>query len=91
MNDPLAEIGSDELVARLRKTGLSRKYGNGTPIFSQGETPEFLPIVLSGRIKVYRFLSPGKEVIMNVFGAGEAFAIPPVLERGQVSGKRRGY
>ncbi len=80
MNEPLADIGSAELIARLREIGNSRKYDSGAPIFSQGETPEFFPIVLSGRVKIYRFLSPGKEVIMNVFGAGEAFAIPPVLD-----------
>lgn len=78
--DRLSGIGSKELIERLFEVGRIRIFEAGEKVFSQGETAEFLPIIVSGKIKVFRFLSPGKEVIVNVFGAGEIFAIPPALD-----------
>ncbi len=78
--NPLNDIGSEELVSMLERVGHKRVFQTDASIFSQGSTAEFLPIVISGRVKIFRFLEPGKEVIVNVFGPGAVFAIPPVLD-----------
>ncbi len=76
----LPGVLTDDLKNRLFDVGGVHAFEAQAAIFSEGETAEFLPIIVSGKIKVYRFLSPGKEVIVNVFGAGQIFAIPPVLD-----------
>lgn len=78
--DPLLNIGSPELATRLRAVGQTRRYTADETVFNHSDKAEFLPIVLSGRVKIFRFLSPGKEIIVNVFGPSEVFAIPPVLD-----------
>lgn len=73
-------IGSGELTARLRAVGRTKTFSAGEEIFGVGERAEFLPIVLSGKVKVVRFLEVGKEIILNVFRDGDVFAIPPILD-----------
>jgi CRP-like cAMP-binding protein len=62
------------------KFGVKRSFREGTRIFGQGETANFLPTVLSGRVKMVRYPEPGKEVIIGTFGPNEIFAIPPALD-----------
>jgi CRP/FNR family transcriptional regulator, cyclic AMP receptor protein len=64
----------------MMKFGIERSYSAGELIFSEGETADFLPTVLSGRVKMVRYPEPGKEVIIGTFGGGEIFAIPPALD-----------
>ena len=77
---PLKNIASDDLAAQLCKVGRSKVYGSGEEVFAEGDDAEFMPVVLSGRVKVVRFLEQGKELILNIFHEGEMFAIPPVLD-----------
>ena len=74
------ESVSEELSNRIKRDAYKRSLSAGETLFALGERPEFLPIIESGRIKIFRFLTPGKEIIVNVFGQGDIFAIPPVLE-----------
>ncbi len=76
----LDNIGSEALVSRILDVGRSKTFQTGEQIFAEGETADFLPIVLKGCVKVVRFLDEGKEVIINVFRNGEIFAIPPVID-----------
>lgn len=78
--NPLLNIGSPELATKLESVGQRRSYKTDETVFNHSDRAEFLPIVLTGRIKIFRFLAPGKEIIVNIFGAGEVFAIPPVLD-----------
>lgn len=76
----LSKIGSSDLVEKLKEIGRTKTVSKNERIFGVGEKAEFLPIVLTGRIKVIRFLEVGKEIILNVFSDGEIFAIPPILD-----------
>ncbi len=73
---------SAELKGLLLKAGRKRTFGEGQEIFAGGDAAVFLPIVLSGRVKMLHFLEPSKEVIIGIFGAGEMFAVPPVFDGG---------
>ncbi len=77
---PLLEIISGELRQSLQKRGRTKTYNEGEEILGEGETAEFLPVVLAGKVKMIRFLEAGKEVIIGVFGPGEMFAVPPVFD-----------
>ncbi len=76
----LDELGSEELVAKFREVGRTKTFQTGAEIFAEGDEAMFLPIVLSGKVKVIKYLTDGKEVIINIFQGGEIFAIPPVLD-----------
>ncbi len=78
--DPVLEGLDQELNHRILKLGLKRNFGQNELIFSEGDKAEFLPIVLSGRVKMVRSPEAGKEVILGDFGPGEIFAIPPAMD-----------
>lgn len=73
---------SSELKAELKRSGHRQAYDDGEEIFSEGAAADFLPIVLSGRVKMIRSPVLGKEVIIGIFNEGEMFAVPPVFDGG---------
>jgi CRP/FNR family transcriptional regulator len=75
----IEEIG-DDLAAALRSAGRERNYAANEQIFAEGEDAAALPVVITGRVKMVHFLETGKEVIISIFGAGEMFALPPVVD-----------
>lgn len=76
----LEKIGGKELAVKLRKSGRTKTFQANEEIFSEGETADFLPFVLTGKVKMVRFPEVGKEVIISVFSDGEIFAVPPVFD-----------
>lgn len=81
MKQLLANI-SPELAATLNSRGHKRAYSAEQEIFAEGESAEFLPVVIAGAVKMYRSPEPGKEVIIGIFRDGEMFAVPPVFDGG---------
>lgn len=77
---PLLQNISVGLHEALHKIGSRHSFTENAEIFAEGDDAGFLPIVVSGRVKMIHFLEPGKEVIMNIFEGGEMFAVPPVFD-----------
>jgi CRP/FNR family transcriptional regulator, cyclic AMP receptor protein len=77
---PLLETASRELVEKLFKYGHKKTFYELDIVFAEGERCEFLPIVLSGKVKMVRYPEIGKEFIIGFFGDGEVFAIPPAMD-----------
>ncbi|MFT3744892.1 MAG: Crp/Fnr family transcriptional regulator [Pyrinomonadaceae bacterium] len=82
MNSLLSTI-SAELSQILHKCGKVKTFREDQEIFAGGDAADFLPVVLSGRVKMIHFLEPGKEVIIGIFEEGEMFAVPPVFDGGK--------
>ena len=61
-------------VARLAS------YAKGDTIFAEAEPSDHFYSVASGRVKVVKMLPSGKEVILEVFGAGEPLGAVAVYE-----------
>lgn len=76
---PLLEF-DPELNREIHENGIVRTFGPNQQVFAEGDDATFLPIVVSGRIKMVRFPEVGKEVILGMFATGEIFAIPPALD-----------
>jgi CRP/FNR family transcriptional regulator len=74
------DIASSDLLEQLFKYGYKKTFLESEVIFAEGETAEFLPIVLIGKVKMVRFPEIGKEFIIGFFGQGEIFAIPPAID-----------
>jgi CRP-like cAMP-binding protein len=78
--DVLLQNFSQELNPTLMKLGVKKIFSANELIFSEGEEATFLPIVLTGKVKMVRYPEVGKEIILGVFQSGEIFAIPPALD-----------
>jgi CRP/FNR family transcriptional regulator len=57
--------------SRLVAVALAKTYEKGEVIFSEGDAPEFLFTIASGRVKVVKAIASGKEVILEIFGPGD--------------------
>jgi CRP-like cAMP-binding protein len=57
-----------------------RHVDRDTHIFEEGQPSDHFPIVLSGRVKVYRVTPSGKEIILEIFGAGDPLGAVAVYE-----------
>jgi CRP/FNR family cyclic AMP-dependent transcriptional regulator len=80
VNRHIADHFSTELTDTLFVAGTRKSIGSNQPLFFEGDEATFLPIVLSGKIKMVRCPEVGKEIIIGVFQPGEIFAIPPAMD-----------
>lgn len=62
---------SAEDLRRLAQVSLARSYDKGDTIFGEGEAPDFLVTIASGRVKVVKMIPSGKEIILEIFGPGD--------------------
>ena len=58
---------------RVRVADVSsiRNYERGDYVFSEGEPPDLMFTVLSGRVKMVRAIPGGKELILEILGPGD--------------------
>ena len=62
---------SNEDRARLAPVASVKSFDKGATIFSEGDPSDFLYTILKGRVKVVKMIPTGKEVILEIFGAGD--------------------
>ena len=62
----------DQLNA-IRQIALEKKFGKGQTIFSEGDDTKGFFVIITGRVKVYKVSSEGKEQILHIFEAGQSF------------------
>ena len=52
-----------------------RRYDKGDAIFEQGAPPDVFYSIASGRVKIFKRLASGKDVILEVFGPGDPLGV----------------
>jgi CRP/FNR family transcriptional regulator len=57
-----------------------RRYEKGDPVFREGDPSERFHTVVSGRVKIVKFAPHGKELILEIFGAGDPFGAVAAYE-----------
>jgi CRP-like cAMP-binding protein len=62
---------SGEDQKRLAAVSLARTYEKGETLFAEGDPPDFLVTIASGRVKVVKTIPSGKEIILEIFGPGD--------------------
>jgi CRP/FNR family transcriptional regulator len=72
-------LPQDQLDA-LAKIAIAKTYRKGEVIFEEGDEGRGFFVVKSGRVKVYKFSTDGKEQILHFFGDGEHFAEVPAFD-----------
>src|SRR3954470_24270028 len=73
MKDRSAEVLSQPLLEAVAKGATVRAFPKNAIIVSEGDETDSLYVILSGRARVYVSNPQGREVQLNVIGAGEYF------------------
>lgn len=58
---------------------VDQDVNRGELIFSEGDNGKGFYVVVSGRVKIFKVSSEGKEQILHIFGPGEPFGEVPVF------------
>lgn len=56
---------------RLAAVARLQVFRRGEAVFAEGETPQSICIIVAGRVKVSKMTRAGKDVILEIFGAGD--------------------
>jgi len=73
MKDRSAEVLPPSLLEAVAKGATVRPYPKNAIIVSEGDETDSLYVILSGRARVYVSSPQGREVQLNMIGAGEYF------------------
>lgn len=65
---------------RIAARTSAKQFARGETIFSEGDPAEHFYLVVSGRVKVYKMTPAGKDVILEIFGAGDPLGAVAVYE-----------
>lgn len=65
---------------RLAAATIVRLYARGETIFSEGDPAEVFFTIAEGRVKIFKMTPAGKDVILEIFGAGDPLGALAVYE-----------
>lgn len=70
---PLFRGVEDEALRALAARVVTRSFPKDSIVFKEGDLPDALYIVVSGRVKIYLRDGQGKELVLSTKGPGEYF------------------
>jgi len=79
---PLFAGLKEEELRKVKAIALPRRIGKKEIVFSEGEAAKGFYILLSGRIKLFKVSPEGKEQILHVVAAPDAFAEAALFQEG---------
>lgn len=71
---PLFSGLDDDDFGKIRRIALTKRIGKRKIVFSEGEPAKGFYVLLSGRVKLFKVSSEGKEQILHIVSAPDAFA-----------------
>src|SRR5262245_47387149 len=71
---------SPEDRQRLAAVSKTRDFEKGDVLFQEGDAPDHLYTVVSGRVKVFKTTARGTDVILEIFGPGDPVGAVAVYE-----------
>lgn len=71
---------SPALRARVAEVARLKTYADRELIFAEGDPSDAFIIIVSGRVKVFKATPAGKEIILEIFGAGDPLGAVAVYE-----------
>jgi len=71
---------SETDMAAISSLAVTRSFPKNTLVICEGDTSDSLYVVLSGKVKVFLSDEEGKEVTLNLQGAGEYFGELAILD-----------
>ncbi len=76
---PLFSGLPDDQINALEMITAENSYMKGENIFTEAEPASGFYVVTSGRVKIFKMSSEGREQILHIFGPGEVFGEVPVF------------
>lgn len=61
-------------LEKISSITIEKKYRKGTIIFMEGDKGEALHFIKSGKVKISKASSDGRELILSIYGTGDIFA-----------------
>ena len=77
---PMFRRLSPEDLQRLSAVASLRGMDKGAMLFGEGDPSDFLFIVMTGRVKVFKVTARGTDVILEIFGPGDFVGAVAVYE-----------
>jgi CRP/FNR family transcriptional regulator len=71
---------SADARARVAQVARLKSYDHGELIFAEGDASDVFIAIVSGRVKVFKSTPAGKEIILEIFGAGDPLGAVAVYE-----------
>ena len=71
---------SAPLRARVAAVARIKAHERGEVIFAEGDPSDAFMVIVDGRIKVFKSTPAGKEIILEIFGAGDPLGAVAVYE-----------
>ncbi len=68
-----------EHLAEIEKIAVEKEYKRGESVFFEGDPGAGFYMVATGKVKIFKVSSSGKEQILHIFGPGEPFGEVPVF------------
>lgn len=65
---------SDEQLNQVNKIAKKRLYKRGAIVIVEGSKGEYIYIVKTGKVKIYKTSEDGREIILDIKSSGDAFA-----------------
>ncbi|MBZ0156428.1 MAG: Crp/Fnr family transcriptional regulator [Alphaproteobacteria bacterium] len=81
-NIPLFHGLPREQLEEIVDIMVDQTFGRGQSIFSEGEEATGFYVVISGRVKIFKLSSEGKEQVLHFVGPGESFGEVPMFAGG---------
>jgi CRP/FNR family transcriptional regulator, nitrogen oxide reductase regulator len=66
--------------ARIADVSHLKRYARGDLIFAEGDPADVFLTIVEGRVKVFKATPAGKEIILEIFGAGDPLGAVAVYE-----------
>jgi len=66
--------------ARIAEVSHLKRYARGDLIFAEGDDADAFLAIVEGRVKVFKATPAGKEIILEIFGAGDPLGAVAVYE-----------
>jgi CRP-like cAMP-binding protein len=77
---PLFKRVADVDRARIADVAHIKRFGPGELIFREGDAADMFLTIVEGRVKVFKATPAGKEIILEIFGAGDPLGAVAVYE-----------
>jgi len=80
---PLFRRLAPEERARIAEHARLKQFARGEELFCEGDPGDALLVIVEGRVKIFKSTASGKQIILEIFGAGEPLGAVAVYEGAQ--------
>ena len=80
-SSPFFAAAGEAATGRLIRSGVVRRMAKGTVLFTQGETPSVMRLLLEGSLGLRAEDERGESTLVEIFGPGEVFLAPAAILR----------